>query len=416
MGIKYLYNNLLSLDLIKIHNKQISKQYLYIDLDCIFYTYAHICESDNELINKIVNIIEEYINNDNHVTVFYDSGIINKKINENNKRTASSLKHYNNIKDVFKQKYNMNDSYEFEYKTTINNISTQTKYTYNNNNILIDNVEEDFTDNYTDDNIKSTQTCFIFDQNEYNICEDNVNVYKNEVINILDSSTIIENKKQFYSMRFNLEKDKKKILKQELLNNIKKTGVNIVTKEGIDAELYMIYKCIKIHKKNKIWPLCLSKDQDTIALSIINIPYNIFNIVYDNKLYKIKKNSLSINLVILSLIFNESDYFGGIYGYSFSGEKIKYLIDIIEDYDINNLLDYFNIEYIKNLCKKLFLKTINEVKLNNILKIHMAINNFQIEKYLYEISLYLLCNENFYNTGYNNQIDKNEFIKYIFLK
>ncbi|CCU56088.1 FEN1-like nuclease (Cop-G5R) [Choristoneura rosaceana entomopoxvirus 'L'] len=414
MGIKYLYDNLSLLKLIKQTNINIESKHIYIDLDCIFYTYAHVSESDNELFNKIINILQTYIDNDNDLTVFYDSGLINKKFNQNNKRSISSQKYYNNIKDIFKKKYNMNDLYEIECKKIINNISTQTAYTCNNNLYII--TELDVYDN-NDDTNKFTQTEYNFNYDEYITCDDSVQLYQDVSIDIIKNPyTVIEDKKKLYSMQFNLDKDKKIKLKLELLEYIKNMGIKLITKSGIDAELYMIYKCIKIHNKYNIWPLCSSKDQDIIALTIINIPYNKFNIIYDNKIYLIKKNPLSIALVILSLVFNESDYFGGIYGYSFNGDKIEKLIDIIEFDNFDNILDYFDLNYIKKLCKNIIIKTISDKTLKHILNINMPIHDERIEQYLSEISIYLSCNKKFYDTNYNHLIDKNEFIRYLFYK
>ncbi|CCU55478.1 FEN1-like nuclease (Cop-G5R) [Adoxophyes honmai entomopoxvirus 'L'] len=412
MGIKYLYNNLALFDLIKQSNIDIKNQYIFIDLDCIFYTYAHVSESDEELFYKILNILNEYINRNNSLTVFYDSGLINKKINENSKRSSSSQKYYNTIKNNLKKQYNMNDNYEIEHKKTINNISIQTIYKCKEN---LNGITEVTYECGQYDNNKFTQTEYKFIDCEYDICDIDIDIDYSEIIQKINPYSIVEDKKKLYSIIFNLDKDKKLKLKKKLLESIKNKGIKIITKEGIDAELYMIYKCIKINNKYNIWPLCSSKDQDIIALSIINIPYNKFNIIYDNKLYLIKKNSLSITTVILSLIFNESDYFGGIYGYSFNGDKIEKLIKIIENDNFDNILDYFQLNYIINLCKNIILKTINETTLRKILKTFIPIHEERIDKYLLEIQMYLLCNKKFYNTDYNHQIDKNEFIKYIFL-
>ncbi|CCU56413.1 FEN1-like nuclease (Cop-G5R) [Mythimna separata entomopoxvirus 'L'] len=414
MGIKYLYKNLLALKLIKEFDKKIYKNEIFIDFDCLYYTYVHVSSSDNELINKIMNVLHEYLNKHNNITVFYDSGLIKKSI-ENNKRNTASKKYYGNIKEKLKCEYNMNDSFEIEKVIYINDISTQTIYNYKNIKYNGNNDDIEYIIyNNEESNDKCCQTDDDFIIEEYNICEYDVIKNYTETTQLINPYYIIEDKKQLYSVIFNLDKDKKINLKNYIIKFIKSKGFNVISKEGVDAELYMVYKCIKLHNKINVWPLCSSKDQDIIALSIVNIPYNVFSIIYDNKYYLIKKNILSISVVLLSLIFNESDYFGGIIGYSFNGEKIKKLKDIISENNYNNDTDYRNIEYIKNLCKNLILKTINQNIINNILKTEIILNDDRIEKYLSEIYMYLNCDKTFYNTEYNNQIDKNEFIKYLF--
>jgi hypothetical protein len=409
MGIKNLFKNLESIDIIKEKKFNIINRDIFIDFDCLFHMYAHVSGSDQELYEYILRNIYRYKKN-NTIHVFFDSGTIKKKDAEHLKRHKSSIEYFTKMKNRLKDKYNMTDNYTIlkEYASS----STQTLLCNPNSNCIIENeillLESNISDQYKINHIdirnSDTQT---------DLCYENMEMYDDKFNNPDNTFTkeidIIEEysneKKNIYSIRFNLDRDKKIELKKRIIKSLNKQNINILTQNDIDAELYMIIESKKIFNDTNKWPICYSKDQDILALTVINNPNKKFKILYNNILYRIKNNNISVNTTILSLIFNKSDYFGGIYKYPFTTKKAITISRLDNIY-----LEDYSIESLKLLCKFAITNTMD----NNKIKKKENVNIEYIDKYLIDISYYITCNLEFYNSEYNKSIHIDDFISYLY--
>ncbi|BAO49469.1 FEN1-like nuclease [Alphaentomopoxvirus acuprea] len=422
MGIYNLKTNLESIEsLKKVDEYSLEKlkdyikyNYIFLDFNCLFYTYAHVSISDADLYNKLLkalNYLLKYISNKNKLYIFYDSGYIKKKVKENEKRKIHSTSYYDNLKQKIIKDNNMNNDFKIKVIepmilcVSMDNKSTQTLESSKNYND-IGNVYYECT---TDNNSVSTQI-IIRESIQYYIYEDdlvysecsvltktyNIEYYKNCDENLIQ--------KKIYSIQFNLESNKKTNALKQILHILKENKFNLLTEKNIDAEVYMIKKAVELYNTEKEWPIFHTKDQDVIALLVFNSPCDTYILFNDSK-YKISIHDITKKIVLLNLIFNYSDYFGGINGYSLDINKCKQIISNKEF--IEFIIDYYSIEDIKKICSLAINITKNKsIKLTNV-------NTEVITKYLNEIILYLHFDGEFYKTTYNNSIKLYDFINYL---
>ncbi|AAC97659.1 ORF MSV115 putative vaccinia G5R homolog, similar to GB:J03399 [Melanoplus sanguinipes entomopoxvirus] len=328
MGINNLNSNLKHCErLINVEYdiNNIKNRYIYMDFNCIFYTHAHVVTSDIELVNSIKKFIVLFIRNNNKVYVFYDSGKINKKMQEKEKRIENSVKYYSKIK---------------------------TKLI--NNNI----IDED-----------------------YNIIPKYEKVCDHETgkIELVKTELTKEESKSIYSAKFNLLSNFKITNFKNILSELEKLDITILTKKNVDAEFYMCSYAKKMHNDN--WPIFITKDQDLISLIIQNTPVQITNIMIGNEYYNLISDNLSKNICILTLLFNKSDYMNGIYGFLFDKKKLN-----------TDLINLLNASYepftIKSIIKLIIdvLKITSYKKLNKIMENKKINTDIDIDKIIDTIS------------------------------
>jgi hypothetical protein len=142
--------------------------------------------------------------------------------------------------------------------------------------------------------------------------------------------------------------------------------------------------------------ILFSSDQDIILFSLYNIKNN--NFVYIKKEFNIhsnniilyEHNNLNINLCILTLFFNESDYFKGIYNFKITDIK---LIKLYKKHPIAIKLLQEQYISVKSLVATFlqFFTTITDINFDEK----------YIDLYFNEIEKYIKISEDFYITNIN---------------
>lgn len=185
--------------------------------------------------------------------------------------------------------------------------------------------------------------------------------------------------------------------KKTLINNIISSfeQCKIYEKNRVDAEFYMCKKIIKYIKKNnekKI--LIISNDQDVFLFLLNNYTNNDHIIIkYCNKLYKLVIDNISINMSILTLFFNKSDYFG-IKNYLYDTNKIN--ISMLQSDP------EYTCEYIIKICKDL-LSNKNKKSLEKIEKKYVML-------YIKQLIMYIKIDYNIFNQKIISDIKINNIL------
>lgn len=356
MGINNLNINLKHCNRLikcKYDIKEIKNKLVFIDFNSLFYTHAHVVSSTEELINVIQNFINAFLNNNNTIYLFYDSGVINKKTSEKEKRSDNSTKYFSRIKAGLIDKKIIDKDY-----------NVLTRYT---------TVE--------DENGKPVT---------------------------VEAKLTKDESKAIYSTKFNLLSGFKTEKFKIILNVLSNMNITILTKHDIDAEFYM---CIIAKEKNE-WPLFISKDQDLVSLIINNSPCEKTDLILGTEYYTLISDTLSKNINILTLIFNKSDYICGIHGFLFDEKK---LTDEVINLLSNTSYEPFTIKSITNMMRDVFnilhLKKINKIKSSKNLDFNSI--DIRILHYIYDIILFENADVKFYKQPIRDSIKFEELLKYL---
>ncbi|AKS26335.1 putative FEN1-like nuclease [Diachasmimorpha longicaudata entomopoxvirus] len=302
-------------------NPDISNCGVFIDFSVILYRYVLGSPDIETSYLNIRNMLKSLREKGNDIKIFLDPAFLKKKENVHKFRTQQKGREIKKLKTTINNSIQENLAANSNVEVNPDVVGVLELET-NNTRLELESFE-----NYKDNLnvLKNNQLVSI--QTELPLTENNdLNVYSflENTNTTIDLSLPESNFKLFvyltpfhYHQRYILEK----LFAEEIIFKSE-----VYQAENVDAEFALLQEYVR-DDTEKI-KVIISTDQDLVFFSLFNSSETFICISITTKTEDVKivqKNNISKNLAFLTIFFNVSDYFTGVYNSAFTKEKVKAL-------------------------------------------------------------------------------------------